>query len=134
MTAKKNNTPAQAPAPAPAEPAAPTHHEAPASWNCRYIFHGFDCQLTLRGETGSEVLAKSSAAIKHLIDSGAEPTRLPSLNHNSPAAAKPNGAPVPDDPAWCPIHQVSMPRRERNGEVWYSHKVADGLYCKGKPK
>jgi len=25
-----------------------------------------------------------------------------------------------------------MRRREKDGKVWYSHKLADGSYCKGK--
>ncbi len=45
------------------------------------------------------------------------------------APALPDGSP---DPAWCSIHQVTMKRRESNGQVWYSHKVGDG-WCKGKP-
>lgn len=37
------------------------------------------------------------------------------------------------DPSWCPIHQVRMKRREKDGNVWYSHRLADGTWCNYKP-
>ena len=114
---------------------APTHTEAPASWNCKYISaEGFDCMLTLRGESGGDLLPKTQAAIAWLQEHGAQPTRLPSgtiANGNGqPAAAPtlPDGSP---DPAWCSIHGIAMTRREKDGQVWYSHKDGDG-WCRGK--
>ena len=42
--------------------------EAPASWNTRFITpEGFECQITLRGETGSELLEKATTAIAYLL-------------------------------------------------------------------
>lgn len=36
--------------------------EAPASWNTRYLDpNGFECQITLRGESGSELLEKAAS-------------------------------------------------------------------------
>lgn len=36
-----------------------------------------------------------------------------------------------EDPGWCPIHECEMKRREKDGQVWYSHKTKDG-WCNGK--
>src|SRR4030042_5258812 len=48
--------------------------EAPASWNTRYIDpNGFECQITLRGETGSELLEKATNAINYLLKNGCFP-------------------------------------------------------------
>jgi hypothetical protein len=34
--------------------------EAPASWNTKYITpEGFECQITLRGDSGTELLEKA---------------------------------------------------------------------------
>lgn len=43
------------------------------------------------------------------------------------------GNPGPSDPSWCPIHNVKMKRRGKDGQTWYSHKTKDG-WCKGKAK
>ena len=59
----------------------------------------------------------------------------PAASNSQPApAAQPtlsNGQP---DPAWCAIHNISMKRREKEGQVWHSHKADDGTWCKGKAK
>ena len=45
--------------------------EAPASWNTKYVTpDGFVCQLTLRGETGKDLLEKANAALTWLKDNG----------------------------------------------------------------
>ena len=42
--------------------------EAPASWNTRYIHpSGFECQITLRSDTGSDLLGKVQNAIDFLL-------------------------------------------------------------------
>ena len=44
-------------------------NEAPASWNTKYVSpEGFECQLTLRAESGSELLEKVNGAISHLLN------------------------------------------------------------------
>jgi hypothetical protein len=48
--------------------------EAPASWNTRYISpEGFQCQLTLRADTGQELLERVKGAISHLLSNGCYP-------------------------------------------------------------
>lgn len=33
----------------------------------------------------------------------------------------------------CPIHGVFMMRHEKDGLVWWSHKLANGQWCNGRP-
>lgn len=48
--------------------------EASASWNTRYVdSNGFECQITLRGEIGSELLEKAASAISYLFKNGCIP-------------------------------------------------------------
>lgn len=118
--------------------------EAPASWNTRYIDpNGFECQITLRGESGSELLERAASAIAYLLKNGCLPYcyRLPSTKKETPPAeetsqpADSNGTNGTNggngNPAWCPIHHCEMRRWEKEGRVWYSHKV-DGGWCQGK--
>ena len=93
--------------------------EAPASWNTRYITPaGFVCQITLRSETGRDLLEKANAALSFLLESGFTPDVY---------YQKSNG-----DRKLCPIHQVEMRRYEKDGRFWYSHKLEEGGWCKGK--
>jgi hypothetical protein len=112
--------------------------EAPASWNVRYNLGGYDCQLTLRGENGTELLTRAQAALKWLSENGAQATPSKPTNGNGHANGKPQEAPKLDngqpDPAWCTIHGEAMSRREKDGKVWYSHKIGENEYCKGKTK
>jgi hypothetical protein len=66
-----------------------------------------------------------------LHSKGFKPTRnSPNLvTPNTPAVVAPNGHP---DAKICAIHNAQMKRREREGQVWYSHKLADDSWCKGE--
>ncbi len=33
----------------------------------------------------------------------------------------------------CTIHNNDMPKHEKDGRIWYSHKLPDGAWCKGVP-
>jgi hypothetical protein len=109
----------------------PILSEAPASWNTRYITPiGFVCQLTLRGENGRDLLEKANSAMEWLLENDFKPvengTNHSQNGHSSDGISK--------DPAVvCPIHQVEMRKWEKNGNVWFSHKV-DGNWCTGKQK
>ena len=115
--------------------------EAPASWNVRYVTSGgFSCQLTLRGESGADLLPKAETAIKWLLEHDCRPANGYNGNNdgqqgNGKAGDEPKSAPTladgTPDPGWCAIHNCAMKRRERDGQVWYSHKVGD-TWCKGK--
>ena len=114
--------------------------EAPASWNTKYIDpNGFECQITLRGESGSELLEKAANAIRYLIENGCTPyvyyrngtRQVESKTDEVKKAETPTNGSNEDNPAWCPIHQCEMKRWDKDGHVWYSHK-ADGEWCRGK--
>jgi hypothetical protein len=113
--------------------------EAPASWNTRYIDpNGFECQITLRGESGAELLERAASATAYLLKNGCTPyvfSRSGSRQVNIKPKAQTNGngqhGNSGKNPAWCPIHQCEMKRWDKDGRVWYSHKV-DGQWCSGK--
>ena len=103
--------------------------EAPASWNSKYIHpSGFMCQITLRAETGAELLSKVQNAIDYLLASDCQPYTF-NRNGYSNNSSSTNGD--GNDASWCPIHECHMKKWEKDGRVWYSHKV-NGDWCKGK--
>ena len=93
--------------------------ESPASWNTKYISpEGFECMLTLRGESGMDLLERVQGAISFLLKSGCQPcTRT---NGYTKPTSGGNGS-----ASWCPVHEVEMRRWEKDGKVWYSHKAGD---------
>jgi hypothetical protein len=112
--------------------------EAPASWNTRYVDpNGFECQITLRGETGSELLEKAAIAINYLLTNGCIPYVFyrngsrPAENKLEESKKEEGQANGNGNSSWCPIHKVSMRKWEKDGRVWYSHK-ADSGWCSGK--
>jgi hypothetical protein len=102
----------------------PTHTEAPASWNVRYRLNNFDCTLTLRGETGKDLLDRAAVAIKWLEENGAQSSGY------TPKADP--GKTVDHEEGTCPVHQTIMTRFTKDNRSWYSHKLPDGSWCKGK--
>jgi len=119
--------------------------EAIASWNTRYINpEGFECQLTLRADTGQEVLEKALGAIAFLLKNGCTPFVKSNFHsqannghddnpNSSSQPASENGNNGNQDRSWCPIHECTMKRWEKDGRVWFSHKV-NGDWCSGKVK
>jgi len=103
--------------------------EAPASWNTRYVHpSGFVCQVTLRGDKGSELLEKVNKVIEYLLQNNCQPyTNF----RNGTIQSNTNSNNKKDDASWCPIHKCHMRKWEKDGKVWYSHKV-NGEWCKGK--
>jgi hypothetical protein len=107
--------------------------EAPASWNVRYITPGgYQAQLTLRANTGSDVLGKADAVIGYLMSQGCKPysygNTMASLRNSD---AKNDGGQSSDKKGWCPIHMTEMQHWNKNGRSWFSHKVGD-TWCQGK--
>ena len=98
-------------------------NEAPVSWNTRYLDpSGFECQLTLRCESGSELLEKAASAIAYLMKNGCIPYvyrsgagRKESYPSESQEAKTGDEKANGDNgntanPAWRPIHQCEMKR------------------------
>lgn len=48
----------------------------------------------------------------------------------TPASTPPAAQPTPD--GWCVMHGVQMKQKRNDRGTWYSHKLADGAWCKGK--
>jgi hypothetical protein len=48
----------------------------------------------------------------------------------APAHGQAQSAPTPE--GWCALHQVPMELRTNERGSWWSHRLADGSYCKGK--
>lgn len=100
----------------------PLHAEAPVSANCRLTIEGHDVQVTVHsGATPAEVEVVMST-MAGLLQAYA--ALLP--------AAAPQGEPQPDgremETPYCYEHGQTFHRHEKDGQVWYSHKIA------GSPK
>jgi hypothetical protein len=54
------------------------------------------------------------------------PPQAPPANGQAQAAPPPEG--------WCALHQVPMELRSNERGSWWSHRLADGAYCKGKER
>ena len=33
---------------------------------------------------------------------------------------------------WCEVHGIQMKENEKDGRWWFSHRLGDGSWCKGK--
>ncbi len=99
--------------------------DSSAIWTVRYIDpSGFECQLSLEGSSGIEVLRKAEIAIDRLKEYQCSPIiRTPVISSDKDEEKV--------DDHLCPIHQAPMKFWQKNGKSWYSHKV-DGRWCKGE--
>jgi len=97
-----------------------------AIWTVRYIDpSGFECQLSLEGSSGIEVLRKAESAIERLKEAQCSSViRVPVSSLGKEEEKK-------EEEHLCPIHHESMKSWQKNGRSWYSHKV-DGRWCKGE--
>ena len=97
--------------------------EAPASWNTKYLDpSGFECQITLRNGNGLELLTRAAKCMEALIAQGCTPVTFK-------ANGKTNG-----ESRVCALHDAELIKHDKDGRVWYSHKLASGQYCNGEPK
>ena len=109
-----------------------TFTEAPASWNTRYQTEdGYICQITLRAETGKELLEKAEAALDWLKKHNCQPVGVTTARASGNASGANGEAPK------CPTHGTPMKRSRFGG--WYCPvKIADDdgtgkpVYCKQK--
>jgi hypothetical protein len=112
--------------------------ESPASWNTRYITpDGFTCQLTLRSDTGRDLLERANSALAYLREQNCIPFygyQKYNDHQDENKQVKSNNQQSNNDPVLCAIHQVEMRKYSKNGKSWYSHKLEDGTWCSGKPK
>ena len=103
-------------------------NEAPASWNVKYITEkGFPCMLTLRGDSGKDLLEKAGTALTYLKEHNFLPDTGYRKNGSGNGGNNGNG-----ETEICPIHNCEMKLRQKDGSTFYSHKAADGAWCYGK--
>ena len=77
-----------------------------------------------RTPAGGDLLTKLPAVLKRLGDMGAVPTN----GHNGNGRGSSSGETKP-----CPVHPGEMLRKfTKDGRSWWSHKLADGMWCRGK--
>ena len=107
--------------------------EAPASCNVFLPIQGRTVQITLRDHDETRLLERLQALLRgYPVDEGHEPAvesePLPTATPEPPQAA-----PEPETPAdWCAMHGVTMALRSNPKGSWYSHRLTDGAYCKGR--
>jgi hypothetical protein len=121
------------PQPEPAQPApdapepvpASALPEAPVSITLKATLHGHEVMVTLRGTDFESVKAQVEQASDWLkVQAPAQPPTQP--------PAHGTGQPTHDDSPYCHRHKTAMKRFSKDGRTWYSHKTADGRWCKGQ--
>src|SRR5215831_4832672 len=126
--AKLADTNGQAETPSqPAQPETPTLPlpEAPVSITLKATLHGHEVLVTLRGVDFASVKAQVEQASEWLsIQAPAQPPTQPPAQGTTQHAH--------DESPYCHAHNAVLKRYERNGHVWYSHKLANGQWCRGK--
>jgi hypothetical protein len=113
--------------PARAQPDSPTVPlpEAPVSITLKATLHGHEVMVTLRGVDFASVKAQVEQASQWLrVQVPAQPPTQPPRQGKTQSAH--------EDSPYCHAHKAVLKRYERNGQVWYSHKLANGQWCRGK--
>ena len=92
---------------------------------------GFKAHLKLHGVSGRAVLEQSAGALLYLATHGFTPEYAA-----APTAAEPTREDLPSDgtasASFCTIHNCEMKRREKDNQVWYSHKISGTEdWCRG---
>ena len=107
----------------PAQPEAPTAPlpEAPVSITLKVTLHGHEVMVTLRGVDFASVKAQVEQASQWL---SVQAPPQPPAQRTTPADH--------DDSPYCHRHKTAMKRFSKAGRSWYSHKTADGRWCKGQ--
>jgi hypothetical protein len=104
---------------------APALPEAPVSITLKATLNGHEVLVTLRGVDFASVKAQVEQASQWLsVQAPAQPPTPPPAQGTTP--------PAHDESPYCHAHKAVLKRYERNGQVWYSHKTADGRWCRGQ--
>ena len=113
-------------------------HEAPTSCSMRWHIGTMEMTYTMRGADEAEVSERLKHALPWLLtvvtsleNKGIPRPRCPGRRASSTASTPSPAAPaVPVD--WCPRHRVTMDHHSNTKGEWYSHRLDNGDYCKGK--
>src|SRR5262249_29561366 len=113
--------------PVPAQPDTPIVPlpEAPVSITLKATLHGHEVMVTLRGMDFASVKTQVEQASQWLsIQAPRQPPTQPPAQGKTP--------PAHEDSPYCHAHNAVLKRYERNGHVWYSHKLTNGQWCRGE--
>jgi hypothetical protein len=99
--------------------------EAPVSITLKATLNGHEVMVTSRGVDFASVKAQVEQASEWLKVQA--PTQPP-----TPPPTKDTAQRAHEDSPYCHAHRAVLKRYERNGQVWYSHKTADGRWCRGQ--
>ena len=78
----------------------------------------------------ADLQALLQQAVQHALSAQAANGQAQST---PPPVPPSNGlAAAPEGPPLCPLHHVVMELRQNQRGSWWSHRLADGSYCKGK--
>jgi hypothetical protein len=91
--------------------------EAPVSITLKATLNGHEVMVTLRGVDFASVKAQVEDASQWL-----------QAQNGQSAGTEQEPASLPR----CTLHGVALHRFERGGQVWHSHKLIDGSWCRGK--
>ena len=106
--------------PEPTPPAGPLP-EAPASVNVRVTMAGREVQWTLRDTDEARLLVR----LEELLQRYPLPQPAPAPTSQGPSQGQGKG--------WCAKHQTQMKLNHgEDGRSWYSHRTAEGRWCKGR--
>lgn len=96
---------------------------------------GFTAHMKIHGTDGSNLLDQGEDVLTWLEEQGWTPEFAPA----TATPTEPTREDLPQDgtasTTFCTIHQVTMERREKDGDAWYSHQTDDPAYKRkdGKP-
>lgn len=108
--------------------------EAAFSLTLKGTLDGQEALLTARGMTAAE-FKENLEAIRGLLD--APPDRGPGQAKPvspSPPASQPRMRETGrvQEIGWCSTHSLEMTLNTKNGRQWWSHRLPEGGFCKGK--
>jgi hypothetical protein len=94
-------------------------------YTLKATLNGHEVMVTLRGVDFASVKAQVEQASEWLkVQAPGQPPTQPPTKGTAQRAH--------EDSPYCHAHQAVLKRYERNGQVWYSHKTADGRWCRGQ--
>jgi hypothetical protein len=105
----------------------------------RWHIGTMEMTYTMRGADEAEVSERLKHALPWLLtvvtsleNKGIPPAPLPWAPGELTAAHPPSPAAPAAPEDWCATHGVTMEYRSNAKGTWYSHRLDDGSYCKGK--
>jgi len=84
-------------------------------------------------QTGTPVLTKESHRSSPKGNTGLDQRVIPITESTAKLTTEMTTEAEAAASAICSIHNVQMRLRIKNGDQWYSHQLANGTWCKGRP-